>query len=254
MKISVVIITLNEEKNIGRCLDSVQEVADEVIVLDSFSSDNTITIARNKGAVIHQQAFSGYIEQKNKALTYAAHDYVLCLDADEAPDETLKNNILQLKRTDSPEIAYTMNRGTYYCGQLIKHGSWYPDKKLRLFNKRMAHWGGENPHDKVILLRPGAVKHLTGDLLHYSYNSISEHIAQNNKFSSISADTLFDHGKRTSLLKIIFNPWWAFVRSYFVYLGFLDGFYGFVVAINIAHLAFLKHCKLYQKQKTSSQL
>lgn len=251
MKISVIIITLNEEKNIGRCLDSVQRVADEIVVLDSFSSDNTLDIARSKGAIIHQHPFTGYIEQKNKALTYAVNDYVLCLDADEALDEKLENSILQLKGNATLAIAYTMNRGTYYCGKFIKHGSWYPDRKLRLFNRRAAKWGGDNPHDKVILHQPGTIKHLSGDLLHYSYNSISEHIAQNNKFSTISADTLFAQGKRTNLLKIIFNPWWAFIRSYFIYIGFLDGFYGFVVAVNIAHLAFLKHCKLYQKQKSS---
>src|ERR1044072_8351437 len=141
MKISVIIITLNEEKNIGRCLDSVQPVADEIVVLDSFSSDNTLAIARSKGAIIHQYPFNGYIEQKNKALTYAVNDYVLCLDADEALDEKLENAILQLKANATPSVAYTMNRGTYYCGKFIKHGSWYPDRKLRLFNRRGAKGG-----------------------------------------------------------------------------------------------------------------
>ena len=248
-QLSVVIITFNEESNIGRCIDSVKKIADEIVVLDSFSTDKTVSIARENGAVVTQQKFAGYIEQKNNALALATYPYVLSLDADEALDETLANSIAAIKSGFSRQ-AYTMNRCTNYCGQFIRHGSWYPDKKLRLFDKRIARWGGINPHDKVEINSPYSSMHLKGDILHYSYKSLEEHVIQNNKFSTISAVSLFQLGKRTNPVKIIINPFWAFLQSYFFRAGFLDGFYGFVIAINIAHLTFLKHVKLYRLQRS----
>jgi glycosyltransferase involved in cell wall biosynthesis len=246
--ISVAIITFNEEKNIARCIDSVNDVADEIVVLDSFSTDNTVEIAKTKGAVVHQEKFAGYIEQKNRALDLTSYSLVLSLDADEALDEILSQSISEIKKR-SEGRAFTMNRCTRYVGKFIRHGLWYPDKKLRLFDKRIARWGGVNPHDKVELSEKIAVKHLEGDILHYSYNSIEEHMLQNNKFSTISAEALYKRGKRTSLFKIMFNPWWAFVNGYIFRAGFLDGFFGFVIAVNAAHLTFQKHIKLYQLQK-----
>ena len=244
MPLSVVIITFNEEKNIGRCLDSIKEVADEILVLDSLSTDNTVSIAREKGAIVHLQSFLGYIEQKNKALSYATHDFVLCLDADEAIDPILEKAIMELKNNfGSP--GYTMNRCTNYCGKFIRHGSWYPDVKLRLFNKTMAQWGGINPHDTVVLTAAQPTQHIKGDILHYSFHSLDEHILQNNKFSTISADAYFKRGKRSNWFKIIVNPFWAFMKCYFFRLGILDGFLGLIIAGNVAHLTFMKYYKLY---------
>lgn len=253
MKLSVVIITYNEGRNIGNCIDSVRSIADEIVVLDSLSSDDTVKIAREKGANVYLQPFLGYIEQKNEALNLASHPYVLCLDADEVLDETLRTSIREIKKQDAP-AAYTMNRCTSYCGKFIRHGSWYPDKKLRLFDRSLGRWGGENPHDRVILRSALPVYHLKGDILHYSYDNIGEHVVQNSRFSTISAESMFEKGRRTSLARVIFNPWWAFTVSYFIRLGILDGFYGFVIAVNIAHLTFLKHAKLYQKQRQKEAL
>ena len=246
--LSVVIITFNEEKNIGRCIDSVQPIADEIVILDSFSTDNTMRICKAKGATFHQRKFEGYIEQKNYALELAKHSYVLSLDADEALDGTLMNSILTIKK-NFDSAAYTMNRCTNYCGKFIRHGLWYPDKKLRLFNKEKARWGGTNPHDKVKLDKEVTVKHLNGDILHYSYNSIEEHIQQNNKFSTISATAMYKRRKRTNWWKILIHPWWTFFLGYFIRMGFLDGYYGFVIAVNAAHLTFLKHIKLLHLQR-----
>lgn len=246
--LSVVIITFNEEKNIGRCIDSVLTIADEIVVLDSYSTDNTVLICREKNVTIHQRKFEGYIEQKNHALALAHHSYVLSLDADEALDETLLNSIHAIKK-DFNSHAYEMNRCTNYCGKFIRHGLWYPDKKLRLFNKETARWTGTNPHDKIELNKDVNVTHLAGDILHYSYNSIEEHIQQNNKFSTISAYAMHTRGRRTNWWKIIIHPWWTFILGYFLRLGFLDGYYGFVIAVNAAHLTFLKHVKLLQLQQ-----
>ncbi|MCB0716126.1 MAG: glycosyltransferase family 2 protein [Chitinophagaceae bacterium] len=248
--ISVVIITYNEEKNIGRCIDSIQSIADEIIVLDSGSTDQTISMAKEKGAIVHHQPFLGYVEQKNKALTLANHEFVLSLDADEAIDEKLAHTILHLKNNQL-QGAYSMNRCTSYCGKFIRHGLWYPDKKIRLFNKNIAIWQGDNPHDKIMLANNKKPQHLPGDILHFSYNNMEEHITQNNRFSSIAATALFQKGKRTNIIKLLFNPFWAFINGYFFRLGFLDGFYGWVIAINTSQYTFLKHSKLYQLQKNS---
>ena len=251
MRLSVVIITFNEEKNIGRCIDSVKKVADEIIVVDSCSTDKTAEIAKSKGAEVILQPFLGYVEQKNMALEVANSDFVLSLDADEALDKTLESSILEAKN-DFNFKGYSMNRCTNYCGKFIRHGAWYPDKKLRLIDKKNAYWGGDNPHDKLILKYESPIKHLKGDILHYSYNSIEEHVQQNNKFSTISAETYFKRGKKTNVFKMIVHPFWAFFLGYILRGGFLDGFYGFVVALHVAHLSFLKHAKLYHKQKQTA--
>jgi glycosyltransferase involved in cell wall biosynthesis len=249
-KLSIVIISFNEEKNIGRCIDSVQSIADEIVVLDSFSTDETVRIAKEKGARVEQQTFTGYIETKNKALALSSHDYVLSLDADEALDQTLRDSILQEKKHFTAG-AYRMNRCTNYCGQFIRHGSWYPDRKLRLFDKRTAHWGGTNPHDKIELHQALSVKHLKGDILHYSYASVEDHVAQNNRLSSIAALAYFKKGKKARISHILINPFWAFLQSYFIRAGFMDGFSGLVIAVQIAHLTFLKYVKLYLLQKSA---
>ena len=247
--LSVAIITFNEEKNISRCLDSVKDLADEIIIVDSFSTDRTREISLQFGAKFIEHAFEGYIQQKNWALQQTANDNVLLLDADEALSPELKKSILKEKENNFPADAYKMNRCTNYCGKFIKHGLWYPDRKVRLIKKQIGEWGGVNPHDKIRLQTGTKTTQLRGDILHYSYNSIDEHEIQNNKFSSISAEALFQRGKKTNGFKIIVNPAWAFFNGYVLRLGFLDGFYGWVIARNISHLTFLKHIKLYQKQK-----
>ena len=142
-----------------------------------------------------------------------------------------------------------MNRCANYCGKFIRHGLWYPDPKLRLFDKRIASWGGINPHDKIELKEKTPVKHLTGDILHYSYDSIEEHLIQSNNFTTISAASMYERGQRSNWFRMIWNPLWTFVNGYFVRLGFLDGYYGLVIAINSAHQTFLKYIKLYSLQR-----
>lgn len=248
-KLSVVIICFNEEKNISRCIDSVAEVADEILILDSYSTDQTVAIAESRGAIVKQEVFKGFIEKKNKAVELATHDYVLSLDADEALDPLLVQSILQIKENFTNR-AYRMNRCSNYCGQFIRHGSWYPDAKIRLFDRRFAHWGGTNPHDKIVLQDNIPVEHLKGDILHYSYHTVSEHVIQNNKLSTLAAESLFADGKRTNLMNIFVRPWWAFFVSFIIRAGFLDGLFGFVIASQIAHMTFLKHLKLYLLSKS----
>ena len=250
--LSAVIITYNEEDNIGRCIDSLWPVADEIIVLDSLSTDKTVAIARHKGAIVKQDKFSGYIEQKNKALKLAKYDYVLSLDADEVLSAELIYSISKAKNKFEYK-AYSMNRYNCYCGKFINHGLWYPDRKVRLFDKRIVKWGGMNPHDKIELIQKETLQFLEGDILHYSYNSIREHIKRNDELTSIAACSIFESGKRKHWSKIILSPAWSFLNGYFLRLGFLDGYYGFVIATKTARRSFLKYQKLFRLQKESKK-
>jgi glycosyltransferase involved in cell wall biosynthesis len=241
--LSVVITTYNEEKNIGRCLDSVGAIADEVIVLDSFSGDHTVSIAVAKGAIVHQSEFSGYVKQKNKAIQLAANDHVLLLDADEALSKELANAILRAK-DEFKFAAYSMNRCNVFCGSFIKRGLWYPDRKLRLFDKSAGYCGGMNPHDKILMHEKVKVCHLRGDLLHYTYDSLEEYMERNDEVSSIAARSLYEAGIRRSWTKLFFSPLWSFINGYFLRLGFLDGYKGFIIAIHTANQTYTKYQKL----------
>src|SRR5579862_1760333 len=162
-KLSAVIITFNEEKNIGRCIESIKDITDEILILDSNSTDQTAEIAESKGAVVIKESFRGHIQMKNRAVELAANNYILSLDADEALDPRLILSILKEKENFSYK-AYRMNRCTNYCGQFIRHGSWYPDRKIRIFDRRFARWGGTNPHDKILVDENIEVKQLAGDI------------------------------------------------------------------------------------------
>ena len=244
-KLSALIITYNEEKNIERCLNSLKDVADEIVVIDSFSTDKTEEICKNHNVRFIKQEFLGYIEQKNYTLQYANFDLILSIDADEALSEELAKSIL-LEKKDFNCDAYTMNRLTNYCGKWIKHSGWYPDKKLRLFKKGSGKWGGINPHDKFIQNTKTKPINNKGNLLHYSYYSIEEHVNQINKFSTIKAMEMFKSGKKFNFLKMLSSSFAKFIKHYFVKSGFLDGWSGLIISINSAHSTFLKYVKLRQ--------
>jgi glycosyltransferase involved in cell wall biosynthesis len=242
-KLSVVIITRNEEKNIGRCLDSVKDIAEDIVVVDSFSTDRTEEICKNKGARFFQHAFEGHIEQKNYAVTLTEYQNILSLDADEALDETLKKSIATVKENWKYH-GYEMNRLTNYCGTWIKHCGWYPDTKLRMFDKTRGKWGGTNPHDKYEM-EPGCrIGKLEGDILHYSYYTIEDHYKQIEYFTTINAKASFDKGKRAPLWKLYIAPVIKFHKDYFIRLGFLDGQAGWQICRLSAWATYVKYKKL----------
>lgn len=252
MKISAAIITFNEEQNIKRCLDSLIEIAEEIVVVDSFSTDQTESVCKvYKQVKFIKNEFKGHIEQKNFAIQQAEHDWILSLDADECLSEKLKTEIESIKSADQNNFqAYSMPRLNNYCGQWIRHSGWYPDRKVRLWHRKVGKWGGNNPHDKVILKRNTPSGNLKANLLHYTTDSISTHIDQVNKFSEIAAVQLLKSKKKqNAILKMLFDPPFMFIKKYFFQLGFLDGFYGFAIAIISAHAKFLKYAKYYQKSK-----
>jgi len=249
--ISVVIITLNEETNIERCLSSVADIADEIVVLDSISTDRTKEICLKYGVKFIEQPFLGYIEQKNKVLEYSAYPHVLSLDADEAVSEELKSSIKKVKENWQSD-GYYFNRLTNYCGKWIKHTDWYPDQKLRLFDKRKGLWTGINPHDIYTLQPESNQSFLKGDLLHYSFPSIDHHLDIVKKFTSIMALESYKKGKKSGIGSLLFSPTWKFIKSYFICRGFLDGFYGFVIAVISAHATFIKYLKIRELYKENS--
>ncbi len=252
--ISATIICLNEEKKIRQCIESIINVVDEVIIVDSFSKDSTKSICLEYDKVkFFEQKFLGYIEQKNFAISKASYDYVFSLDSDEALSESLQEKILTLRTSGLKADGYIFNRVTNYSGQWIKHCGWYPDKKLRLFNKQVGSWAGINPHDKVKLQSENTI-HIPHDILHYSYDSIKDHVSQTNNFSSIASKAAYENGKRTTILNIISRTLFQFPRDYFLKRGFLDGFYGFVICWINTLAVFLKYTKIYEIQKNENIL
>ncbi|MBD0824069.1 glycosyltransferase family 2 protein [Aestuariibaculum marinum] len=248
IKLSGVIITFNEERNIEKCLQSLVNVVDEIVVVDSFSTDSTKAICEKYNVKFVEQKFLGYIEQKNFALTCASNDYIVSLDGDEALSETLQKSIVKLKNNWTLN-GYYSNRFNNFCGQWIKYSDWYPNKKLRVFDRRKAKWKGKHIHETIQLTDSKKIGFLKGDILHYTYQTYSEFNLKTEHFSSISAKAYMDLGKKSSIWKILFNPTWAFFKAYFLRLGFLDGLNGFVICVQTANITFLKYTKLRELEK-----
>lgn len=248
--ISAVIITFNEERNIARCIESLLPVADEIVVVDSLSTDKTREICEKYPVRFIEHPFEGYIEQKNWAMQQARYDFVLSLDADEALDEELQQEILTIKNNIECD-AYQMNRLTNYCGRWIYHGGWYPDRKIRLWNRKKGKWGGINPHDKVELLPGTKIKRLKGNILHYSYYTIDEHHKQIERFTRIKAEAMFEKGIKVSIFRPYVSAFIKFLRNYFFRWGFLDGREGLIIAYLSAGATFKKYQLLYRKWKSN---
>ncbi len=248
VSISVVIITFNEERNLARCLESVKGIADEIVIVDSISTDKTAEIARRYGARVIDQPFMGYGEQKNFATQQATHDWILSLDADEELTPLLKNSLIAMKNGPRHDV-YEMPRLTNYCGQWIKHCGWYPDRQTRLYNRTKGKWQEKKVHEYWQLDNNGTKGLLKGDLLHYSFSTINEHLKKIENYSELAARAAVAKGKNASLLKIAVSPRWHFISEYFFKLGFLDGFYGYIICRLSAYAAFIKYSKirLYSK-------
>ncbi|MEG2178795.1 MAG: glycosyltransferase, partial [Bacteroidales bacterium] len=243
MKISAVVITYNEEKNIDKCLSSLKGMVDDIVVVDSFSTDKTKEICLQYDVNFYEQAFLGYGKQKNKGHELALHDWILSIDADEVLDSDLRIAIQELKNEDA-NFAYQTKRLTNYCGEWIYHCGWYPDIKIRLFNKNVAQWSEDLIHETLIFSKPTPIKPLAGHLLHYSYHTISDHLKQADKFTTLTALAAQQAGKKANILSLVFRPCWKFIRDYFLKLGFLDGYAGFTVCSISAFATFLKYSKL----------
>ena len=237
--LSIVIITKNEERNIGRCLKSVKDIADDIVVVDSFSEDATEEICKSYHVNFIKHQWEGYSATKNFANDQARHDWILSLDADEALSDELIQSISKIKALPLP-AHYKFSRLTNYCGKWIRHCGWYPDYRYRFFDRRTTHWEGLI-HEKLNFAPDAKFELLQGDCLHYSYYSTAEHWAQAKKFSELAALDLFQNKKKSDLLKMFFSPVIKFIKHYFLKLGFMDGSSGLRISYISAWATFHKY-------------
>ena len=241
-KISAVIIARNEENHIERCIKSLQGVADEILVVDTGSVDRTIGLAMSLGAEVLAIEWQGYARSKNIGNERASYDHILSLDADEALSPELREAIL----AEKPRLGglYRFNRLTNYCGQWIRHCGWYPDPKLRLFDRRAARWEGEFVHESLQYDRSLEVKQLPGDLLHYSFESLNDHLRRVNHYSDLAAREIIEQGRHISAGKLWLSPPLKFFKSYILKQGWRDGFYGLCISAISAFDVFIRYAKV----------
>jgi len=241
--LSVVVICKDEEANIRDCLESVKW-ADEIVVVDSGSSDRTVEIAREyTDRVIHHD-WAGYGPQKDFAMSRATGDWILNLDADERVSPELAREIRTVLAADADFAGYSMPRRTFYLGRWILHGGWYPDRKVRLVRRGKGAWGDSTLHESLAV--SGRVGRLSGDLLHYTYRDISDHLRVVDEFTTLAAEKAAETGRRRALLGAILHPPWKFLSMYVLRLGFLDGAAGFILAVISSYYVFLKYAKLWE--------
>jgi glycosyltransferase involved in cell wall biosynthesis len=241
--ISAVIITFNEASSIDRCLSSLHKLADEIIVVDSFSSDATEDACKKYGARFVKHEFTGFMDQKNYALTLAGFKYVLSLDADEALSDELQESISSVK-ADIRYDGYLFNRLSNYCGQWIRHSAWYPDRQLRLFNREMGKWGVMNVHESFQMTPGSKIGRLKGDILHWPGNSASDYLRKTVEYSAIAAREMYKSGLRVSFITPVVHFTWRLFLTYILHLGFLDGRSGWQVCLTGARSTYNKYSLL----------
>ena len=240
MKITATIITLNEERNIARAIESLR-CCDEIVVVDSGSVDRTVELAANLGARILESPWHGYARQKNYVAEKATHDWILSIDADEALSESLEGEIWTLKKKGPTCDAYTVPRLAQYLGRWILHCGWYPDRKVRLYHRAKAKWVGDFVHESVAV--EGRVGHLESNLLHYTCDSLSEHLKTMDRYTTLAAEELVSRKEKIHLRNMILDPAWTFTKTYFLQRGFQDGLEGLTIAYMAALYTFLKYAK-----------
>jgi len=245
-KLSVTIITKDEEANIERALESVP-FADEIVVVDSGSKDRTCEIAGRYTDRVLFNEWPGHVKQKQFAVDAAAHDWILSIDADEQVSDELALKIKDLLSSQSDADACEVNRRTFYLGRWISHSGWYPDRRIRLFDRRKARWGGYDPHDWVVC--DGRIRRINADLLHYPYRDVSHHMKKIDSYTTIMAERLFEKGKRATIPDILFRPGFAFFKKLVFKAAYLDGYPGLVVAGTSALSVLFKYVKLRELER-----
>ena len=238
-KISAVIITKNEATNIARCLQSLQAVVAEILVIDAFSTDETVKIAQELGAKVIQTKWEGYSQNKNYGNQFAKHDWILSIDADEVLSPELMHSIQALKLEQNN--IYSINRLNNYCGQWIKYCGWHPDWNNRLFHRKTAKWKGDFVHEKLTFSSATKIIRLEGLLYHYSYQNSADHWQRIERYAQLSAQQLFQNGKKATFIKLWLAPVARFIRTYFIKLGFLDGRAGWTISVRAGYLVYHKY-------------
>ncbi|MES3038914.1 MAG: glycosyltransferase family 2 protein [Bdellovibrionota bacterium] len=245
LPLSLVIITLNEELNIERCIRSVP-FAGEVLVMDSGSTDKTREICEKFSVNFVQNPWLGFGRQKNLAVSKSKFPWVICLEADEVLSNELQAEILRSFSTLNPEAGYAFPRRSWYLNRWIDHGGWYPDYQVRLFNREHSQWDPKTIHEKVL---SNSTERFTSDLHHYVFRSISHQVITNDRYSSLQAKMLTETGQKFSWFKAVTKPWVKFMENYFWKQGFRDGAPGFIIAVGSAYSVFLKWVKIWELKK-----
>ncbi len=240
VQISATIISLNEERNIARAIESLR-CCEEILVVDSGSTDRTCEIARLHGARVVEASWLGYAGQKNYAAEQAKHDWILSIDADEALSEALEAEIWQLKKQGPRADGYEFARLAQYLGKWILHSGWYPDRKVRLYHRNKARWVGEFVHESVVV--EGSTARLDGNLLHFTCDSLTEHVKTMNRYTTLAAQEIVARKKPVGWVRLLVDPPAAFLRSFVLKFGFRDGLEGFIIAFMAANYTFLKYAK-----------
>jgi glycosyltransferase involved in cell wall biosynthesis len=243
LPLSVTLISLNEEDNIGRTLESIKDIAFEIVVVDSHSTDKTREIAKRYGAEVYEEDWKGHIDQKNSALEKCTQEYILSIDCDEVVSTDLKDSIISAVKNREADGFY-VNRKTSYLGKFLEH-TWQPEWRLRLIRRSSnPKWGGYDPHDSLYIV--GKTKKLKGDLYHYSYKDVEDHYKRALTYSKLVSGAYRKMGKRFRVYNLIFNPAIAFMKNYFFKMGFLDGIRGLSVSVSEAFSTFLKYLYLWE--------
>jgi glycosyltransferase involved in cell wall biosynthesis len=248
-KLSVTVITKNEAADLGAALASVAW-ADEIVVVDSQSTDDTVAIARQHTDRVVAREWSGYVDQKNYAASIASHDWILSLDADERVTPELATELQALKAGAPPEAAFRIPRVTWHLGRWIRSTDWYPDYQLRFYNRRLAQWTGKYVHEGVAV--QGAVGQLRGELQHYAYRDTSDHLETIDRYTTLAARQMHESGRRAGVVEIVVHPPLAFLRNYIVRGGIRDGTAGFIISRLNAYYVFLKFAKLWELQHSTA--
>ena len=248
--VSVTIITLNEAAHIAAAIDSAAW-ADEIVVVDAASTDDTAAIARSKGVRVESRAWTGYVDQKNYAASIASHDWIFSLDADERVTPALATDIRKALASNSPVRGYRVPRVTFHLGRWIRTTDFYPDYQTRLYDRSAARWHGRHVHESVKV--DGPVGQLTGELEHYSYRDLSDHLDRINAYTALAARQMYESGRRAGAFDLLLHPPAAFLRNYILRRGFADGMTGLTLSLVNAYSVLLKFAKLWELQRTANQ-
>ena len=248
-KISAFIVCCNEERNIRRCLESIKW-CDEIVIIDSGSTDNTLQICREYTSQIFHREWMGYVKQKSYGLENCSSEWILNIDADEEVTPTLRDDILEALKSNSNNVnGYMISRVVFHLGKWWRKGGWYPEYRLRVCRKANTTWGGTDPHEKAVV--EGQTARLNGELLHYTYTGVSDQITRLNRYSTTVAENMFKSGERASVFKMFFNPGLRFLKFYLLKKGFREGFPGLIVAYIEAYYVFLKYLKLWEIERNA---
>ncbi len=247
--VSVTVITRNESANISGALESVRW-ADEIVVIDAESADDTAAIARRFTSRVIVREWPGFVAQKNFAADQASHDWIFSLDADERVSPALGEEVRKILQTEPAEAGFRVPRASFYLGRWLRSTDWYPDFQLRLYDRRRAQWTGKYVHESV--KADGEVGRLRGELLHYPYRSIADHVQTIDRYTTLAAEQAAEQGKRASIADVIVRPPLAFLRNYVLRGGIKDGQAGLVVSLLNSYYVFLKFAKLWERQHCSS--